>query len=113
MGLQEEALAPPVRLPDVERCGPAAPPYADPQSLGRRPRTTEALCRLAERLAAPLVDLGGEYQGRPSVPGRHPLDMSGARQEVVGEADVVLALDDTSFLARSARPIGARGRCDT
>jgi thiamine pyrophosphate-dependent acetolactate synthase large subunit-like protein len=118
-GLQEQALSAPVPLPDVARFQPATPPHADPrtideaarwlvearlplivtESLGRRPGTTAALCRLAERLAAPLVDLAGESQGRPSVPSRHPLDMTDARHEVVGEADVVLTLDVTSVLS--------------
>lgn len=117
--LQEQPLEHPVPLPDVARFGPATPPHPDPravdeaarrlvearfplilaESLGRRPQATGLLCRLAERLAAPLVDLAGESQGRPSVPGQHPLDMSGARHEVVGDADVVLALDVTSFLS--------------
>ncbi len=117
--LQEEPLERPVPLPDVTRFRPAAPPCAEPraideaarrlaearfplivvESLGRCPEATETLCRLAERLTAPLVDLAGESQGRPSVPGGHPLDMSGARHEVVGEADVVLALDVSSFLS--------------
>ena len=117
--LQEEPLDRPVPLPDVTRFRPAAPPCAEPraideaarrlaearfplivvESLGRCPEATETLCRLAERLTAPLVDLAGESQGRPSVPGGHPLDMSGARHEVVGEADVVLALDVSSFLS--------------
>jgi acetolactate synthase-1/2/3 large subunit len=118
-GLQEQPLERPVALPDVGRFQPSAPPHADPQaldeaarhlaearfpvivveSLGRRPEATPALCRLAELLAAPLIDLAGESQGRPSVPGDHPLDMSDARHEVVGEADVILALDVTSFLS--------------
>src|SRR3989440_10204418 len=117
--LQEEPLERPVPLPDVTRFRPAAPPCAEPraideaarrlaearfplivvESLGRCPEATGALGRLAERLAAPLVDLAGESEGRPSVPSRHPLDMSGARHEVVGEADVVLALDVSSFLS--------------
>ncbi len=117
--LQEQPLERPVPLPDVARFGPATPPHPDPraideaarrlvearfpvilaESLGRRPQATGPLCRLAERLAAPLVDLASESQGRPSVPGQHPLDMSGARHEVVGDADVVLALDVTSFLS--------------
>jgi acetolactate synthase-1/2/3 large subunit len=116
--LQEDELERPVPLPDVSRFRPAAAPHADPraiddaarrlvearfplvvvEALGRRPEATPVLCRLAERLAAPLVDLAVEYQGRPSVPGAHPLDMSGARHEVVGEADVVLALDVTNLL---------------
>jgi thiamine pyrophosphate-dependent acetolactate synthase large subunit-like protein len=118
-GLQEQALERPVTLPDVARFRPPTPPHADPQaldeaarrlaearfpvivveSLGRRREATAPLCRLAELLAAPLIDLAGESQGRPSVPGDHPLDMSDARHEVVGEADVILALDVTSFLS--------------
>jgi thiamine pyrophosphate-dependent acetolactate synthase large subunit-like protein len=118
-GLQEQPLEHPVALPDVARFRPPAAPHPDPQalddaarrlaearfpvivveSLGRRPEATPALCRLAELLAAPMIDLAGESQGRPSVPGDHPLDMSDARHEVVGEADVILALDVTSFLS--------------
>ena len=117
-GLQEQLLERPVPVPDAARFQPATAPHADPraideaarqlvearfplilvESLGRSPRAIGPLCRLAEQLAAPLVDLAAESQGRPSVPGHHPLDMSGARLEVVGEADVVLALDVTSFL---------------
>jgi thiamine pyrophosphate-dependent acetolactate synthase large subunit-like protein len=117
--LQEQVLERPAPLPDVTRFRPAAPPHADPraideaarwlaearfplivvESLGRHPEATAALCRLAERLAAPLIDLAGESQGRPSVPGGHPLDMTDARHEVVREADVVIALDVSSFLS--------------
>jgi len=124
-GLQEEALEGPIPMPDVGRFQPATPPHADPraiedaarrlaearypvivvESLGRRPGVAVPLCRLAELLAAPLVDLAVEYQGRPSVPGRHPLDMSGARDEVVREADLILALDVTNLL-------GAMGQVD-
>jgi acetolactate synthase I/II/III large subunit len=117
-GLQEEPLESPVPVPDVARLRPAAPPHASPrdleeaarrlvdarfpvivtESLGRRPEAVPILCRLAERLAAPMIDLAGESEGRASVPSRHPLDMTGARQEVVAEADVVLALDVTNLL---------------
>jgi thiamine pyrophosphate-dependent acetolactate synthase large subunit-like protein len=45
-----------------------------------------------------MIDLAAESQGRPSVPSRHPLDMTGARDEAIREADVVLALDVSSFL---------------
>ncbi|HEY2991699.1 MAG TPA: thiamine pyrophosphate-dependent enzyme [Methylomirabilota bacterium] len=124
-GLQEEALERAVPVPDVARFAPATPPHADPralddaarrlvearfpllvvESLGRHPEATPVLGRLAERLAAPMVDLASESEGRPSVPSRHPLDMTGARQEVVAEADVVMALDVTNFL-------GALGQTD-
>ena len=117
-GLQEAALERPVPLPDVGRFRPPAAPHADPraldeaarwlaearapvivvEALGRRPEATGPLCRLAERLAAPLIDLAGESQGRPSVPADHPLDLTDARHEAVRDADVVLALDVSSFL---------------
>ncbi len=118
-GVQEQPLDGAFPLPDVARFGPPTPPHADPraledaaarlvearfpvivvESLGRRPEATAPLCRLAERLAAPMVDLSADSQGRPSVPSAHPLDMSDARREVISEADVVLALDVTSFLS--------------
>src|SRR5262249_61736119 len=98
-------------VPDPARSAPPAPPHADPraldeaarrlvearfpiivtESLGRRPEATATLCRLAERLAAPLIDLAAESQGRPSVPSRHPLDMTGARHEGVAQADLLPA----------------------
>jgi thiamine pyrophosphate-dependent acetolactate synthase large subunit-like protein len=118
-GLQEQALERPIMLPDATRFEPAAGPHADPraldeaarrlaeahfpvivvESLGRRPEATGPLCRLAELLAAPLIDLAAESQGRPSVPADHPLDMTDARDEAIREADVVLALDVSSFLS--------------
>jgi acetolactate synthase-1/2/3 large subunit len=118
-GLQEQALERPIVLPDAGRFQPAAAPHADPraldetarrlaearspvivvESLGRRPEATGPLCRLAELLAAPLIDLAAESQGRPSVPADHPLDMTDARDEAIREADVLLALDVSSFLS--------------
>jgi acetolactate synthase-1/2/3 large subunit len=118
-GLQEQALERPIVLPDAMRFEPAAGPHADPraldeaarrlaeahfpvivvESLGRRPEATGPLCRLAELLAAPLIDLAAESQGRPSVPAEHPLDMTDAHDEAIREADVLLALDVSSFLS--------------
>jgi acetolactate synthase I/II/III large subunit len=118
-GVQEQPLDGAFPLPDVARFEPSSPPHADPralddaasrlvqarfpvivaESLGRRPEATAPLCRLAERLAAPMVDLSTDSQGRTSVPTAHPLDLSDARREVISEADVVLALDVTSFLS--------------
>src|SRR5262249_41460873 len=103
---------------DVTRFQPSAPPHASPrdldeaarrlvearfplivaESLGRRPAATPVLCRLAERLAAPMIDLAGESEGRARVASRPPLHLTGARQVVVGEADVVLALDVANLL---------------
>src|SRR5215472_3303024 len=76
-GLQEEALDYPPALPDPARFQPATTPHADPraldeaakllvearfpvivvESLGRRPEATGPLCRLAELLGAPLIDI--------------------------------------------------------
>lgn len=118
-GLQEQALDRPIVLPDAGRFQPAAGPHADPraldeaarrlaearspvivvESLGRRPEATGPLCRLAELLAAPLIELAAESQGRPSVPADHPLDMTDARDEAIRDADVVLGLDVSSFLS--------------
>jgi acetolactate synthase-1/2/3 large subunit len=116
--LQEEPLARPVPIPDARRFEPATAPHPDPHAieeaarqlvearapvivvefLGRRPGVTASLCRLAERLGAPMVDLSAEYSGRPSVPSAHPLDMSGARHEALADADVILALDVANLL---------------
>ncbi|PYN95228.1 MAG: thiamine pyrophosphate-binding protein [Candidatus Rokuibacteriota bacterium] len=118
-GLQEQPMDRPVAVPDFARYEPPAPPHGDPraiedaarrlcearfpvivtESLGRRAGASTNLCRLAELLAAPMIELAADSQGRPSVPSDHPLDMSDVRHEVVGEADVVLALDVTSFLS--------------
>jgi len=117
--LQEQSLDAPIRVPDAARFEPPSPPHAHAraldeaarwlvearspiivtESLGRRPEASATLCRLAERLAAPMIDIAADSAGRPSVPSLHPLDMTGARDEFVREADVVLALDVTSFLA--------------
>src|SRR5207249_3450647 len=113
IGSPSSCSGPPVpwTRPDA---GPGSTGFTPRSCRGRRCGTTSSwttspraapLCRLAERLAAPLVDLAVEYQGRPSVPGRHPLDMSGARDEVVREADLILALDVTNLL-------GAMGQVD-
>jgi acetolactate synthase I/II/III large subunit len=118
-GLQEQALEGPIVLPDPARFRPSAAPHADPraldqaarhlaearspvivaESLGRRAEATGSLCRLAELLAAPLIDLAGESQGRPCVPAEHPLDLTDARGEAIRDADVVLTLDVSSLLS--------------
>jgi thiamine pyrophosphate-dependent acetolactate synthase large subunit-like protein len=123
--LQEERLERPIPVPDFGRFAPPSPPQADPQaledaarrvceaesplilveSLGRKPEAGAALQRLADLLAAPVVDLGDGHRGRASFPNRHPLDLSGAKRELVQEADLVLALDVQDLL-------GALGEVD-
>src|SRR5205823_13111334 len=109
--VQEERLERAIPLPDLARFEPPAPPQADPRaledaarrlcearspvilvgSLGGQPAASRSFLRLADLLAAPVVDLSDAHQGRPSVPSIYALDMSAARQDVVADADVVLA----------------------
>jgi benzoylformate decarboxylase/acetolactate synthase-1/2/3 large subunit len=56
---------------------------------GRTRAAYEAVVEMAEHLAAPVVDLGGRH----SFSNRHWADMTLARSEVLGEADVVLCVD--------------------
>lgn len=105
--LQEQAVASPITLPDPKRFAPPAPMAPNPDSLleaaamlaearwpvivaGSVARNREALAplgELAELLAAPVVSTGF------SLPTDHALNAIAIRQEVLGEADVVLALD--------------------
>lgn len=67
---------------------------------GRSRAGYEALIRIAERLAAPVVDLGARH----SFPNRHVCDATDDRVGVLARADVVLALDprDLSFAIGAA-----------
>jgi thiamine pyrophosphate-dependent acetolactate synthase large subunit-like protein len=58
-------------------------------SVGRSEAGFTALEELASRWAIPVVDLGN----RLNLSSTHPMNLSGADREVVGRADVVLALD--------------------
>ena len=135
--LQEGRLDRPIPLPDPARFAPASPPQAEArvleeaarllceaeapvilvESLVPYPRTLAALQQLAELLAAPVIDLGDEYRGRSCFPNTHPLDLSGAKREMIREADVILALDVQDFLGalaevdrttREVRPVSDR-----
>jgi acetolactate synthase I/II/III large subunit len=121
-GLQEERLAAPVAIPDPARFAPAAPPQAAPaaleaaarqlaeaaapvivvEALSRAPEALAALRRLAELLAAPVIDASDTNRGRPSFPAAHVLDGTEAREEVLRDADVVLALDVENYLGALA-----------
>lgn len=112
--VQEDKLDHEISLPDLKRFAPPSPPQADHRALdeaarklcdakfplilveglGRKPQASVWLQRLADLLAAPVIDLGR----RPSYPNSHPLDLSQARAEIVREADVILALDVENFL---------------
>ncbi|HSE92304.1 MAG TPA: thiamine pyrophosphate-binding protein [Methylomirabilota bacterium] len=116
--LQEEALTGPMAIPDPGRFAPPAPPQAEGraletaarllaeaaspvivvEALARAPEALAALRRLAERLAAPVVDTSQSSRGRPSFPGSHPLDATDERENALREADVILALDVEDYL---------------
>lgn len=120
--LQEERLAAPVPKPDPARFAPASPPQAAPpaledaarqlaeavapvivvEALSRTPAALAALRRLAERLAAPVIDASDTNRGRPSFPAAHILDATEAREEVLRDADVILALDVENYLGALA-----------
>lgn len=58
-------------------------------AVGRHREALPTLQELAELLQAPLVSVGTRF----NLASNHPLNLSGAREEVLGKADVLLALD--------------------
>lgn len=109
--LQETTLDEPIAIPDVARYAAPSPIQAAPAALeeaaallrraerpvivaehvGRNRAAAAALVRLAELAAAPVID--GYGHGRFNFPTTHPLDLTGAEAEILGEADLILALD--------------------
>lgn len=107
--IQEDPVTEQLTIPDVRQYVDSTRPQADPDALataaemlanaqrpviyasmlGRRPESVPALVALAELLAAPVV----VTEDRFNFPTTHPLNLSGARDKVLAEADVILALD--------------------
>ena len=58
-------------------------------TVGRTAAGATALKSLAERLDAPVVDLGTRF----NFPSEHPLEATERREELLREADVILAVD--------------------
>lgn len=107
--LQEEPISEPVEVPEIDRFAPPAPTQANPEALsraaallveakapviiadylGRHPGTVPRLIELAELLGAPVVDKGNRF----NFPSNHPLDATDGARELLGKADVILALD--------------------
>jgi thiamine pyrophosphate-dependent acetolactate synthase large subunit-like protein len=58
-------------------------------TVGRSLEGAHGLLRLAEQLQAPVVDLGSRY----NFPSDHPLEASERRDELLRDADVILAVD--------------------
>ncbi len=108
-GMQEDVLDREVPLPDPSRVGPPAPlqgersaletiaqalvaaerPVIISETTGRHPGSFDRLVALAETVGAPVIDL----VGRLNFPTNHPLNLTGADQEVLRDADLVLLLD--------------------
>jgi acetolactate synthase-1/2/3 large subunit len=133
VGLQEQPIHEPFHLPDPGRFRPAPPPEPDRAALrraaallvaaelplcfadrvGRHAAAVRSLVDLAELLAMPVVDLAGNC-----LPTSHHLNFTGAEQDLLRGADVVLGLDVTdlggatgiSATALSGRGAGANGR---
>lgn len=96
-------------LPDPSKFQPPQPPAASPQTIeriarglvdarapvvvvdrmGRSAVAYEALLRLAELLAVPVLDQGNRH----NFPTRHPLFLVESASQVLAEADFILALD--------------------
>jgi acetolactate synthase-1/2/3 large subunit len=106
---QEAAIDKPIPLPDPVRFRPAVPLQAETDALrevarllasaqkpviladylGRNNSAVTALVQLADLLSIPVVDLGA----RLNFPNTHSLNLTGRNQQLIGEADVILALD--------------------
>jgi thiamine pyrophosphate-dependent acetolactate synthase large subunit-like protein len=108
--IQEDPLPKGLSVPpDVGRWITQAPVQADPSGLktaaewlsaserpvivadkvGRTRDGAEALRHLAEKLQAPVVDLGTRY----NFPSDHPLEATERREDLLRDADVILAVD--------------------
>jgi acetolactate synthase-1/2/3 large subunit len=108
-GIQEEELDREIALPDPARFPQPSRLQADTEAieqtagllagaqrpvlvagyLGRSQEAVDALRRLAERLQAPVVDIDDLF----NFPTHHPLWANDSAQDILAEADVVVAMD--------------------
>ncbi|NIO07040.1 MAG: thiamine pyrophosphate-binding protein [Deltaproteobacteria bacterium] len=107
--LQEDKIREAIELPDVSRFAVPAPLQASRESLdraaqllveaqspiiiadamGRNPGAVSHLVELAELLAIPVIDKGRRF----NFPNDNSLDITGAAQNFIKKADVVMGLD--------------------
>ncbi len=107
--IQAPKLEEPMAISDITRYPPPSPQPADPESIerlaqwlieaespvivadyvGRTAKGYKLLIELADLLSVPVLDKGGRH----NFPSTHPLDLTGAEAEVLGQADLLLALD--------------------
>lgn len=113
LGLQEQPIAVNYSVPDFEKFPVPTAPQADPAALeelarllvrakqpvviadyvGRNPAAVAMLVELAELLTLPVIDAGSRF----NFPNTHPLDLTGAQDELLRTADVILGLDMRNF----------------
>ena len=133
--VQEDPLPKGVQLPtDLHRWVAQTPIQADPDGLhtaaawlsesrrpviladtvGRSREATDALRGVAEKLNAPVIDLGSRF----NFPSEHPLEATERREDLIREADVILAVDVVDLWgalqanAARHRPAGYAPRAD-
>lgn len=71
--------------------------------LGRRQESVAALVEVAERLGVPVVEHNAEVLNFPR---SHPLHLGDDPHAVIGDADVIVAIDtDAPWLPAAARPL--------
>src|SRR5438270_94250 len=73
-------------------------------ATGRHPAAVAVLTALAELLAAPVVSNGARY----NFASNHPLNVTHLRQDAIGQADVLLALDVFDLSATLGVGIGSQ-----
>ncbi|MDI7260081.1 MAG: thiamine pyrophosphate-binding protein [Thermodesulfobacteriota bacterium] len=113
LGLQEQQINENYRVPDFEQYPVPRSPQADPSALqevarllvqakrpvvmadylGRNPSAVAMLVELSELLVLPVIDAGSRF----NFPNTHPLDLTGAQDELIETADVILGLDMHNF----------------
>jgi thiamine pyrophosphate-dependent acetolactate synthase large subunit-like protein len=118
--LQESRLPDGFTMPDLGRYRPPASPAGNPEAiaeaakalreahwpvllvegLGRTPGGPEALQSLSELLGIPVIEQGSAF----NLSNAHPLNLTGARDEVLKEADLVVAVGVKDLEAALKRP---------
>jgi thiamine pyrophosphate-dependent acetolactate synthase large subunit-like protein len=73
--------------------------------VGRKEAGFKALGELAEVLGAPVLDQFGRF----NFPVHHPLNLTGQADQVIPQADLILALDVPDLEGASARRVQERG----
>ncbi len=107
--VQAERLESSVELPDISRYAPPTPPQADALTLERAAKwlieaenpvivadhlsdsadACRALVELAELLVIPVLDKFGRY----NFPSDHSMNLTGAEEEILSQADLVMGLE--------------------